>query len=107
MGKGTSGQSGRVGRGTLQKMRSNVGSLRSAGLLNEDSRYDDLTGEPKRNRRVGFCTSRRCHGQKFTSATPKFNAVDNECPDCGYAIFWKMITVENYENLKGRQQWTK
>jgi hypothetical protein len=88
--------------GTLSKM-SQINNLRSAGLLNEASDYDDLTSETKKSYRVGFCTSLTCHGNRVTGGTPKFLAIGNECPDCGHSLKWKMLTFDQYETLKARK----
>lgn len=84
-------------------MNGHYDNLRNAGLLNEGVSYDDLTGDKKKSYRVGFCTSLKCHGNRYTGGTPKFLADKNECPDCGHSLKWKMLNFDQYETLKGRK----
>ena len=78
--------------------------LRSAGLLNEEWSYLDIVAEQKSNINLAFCSSRRCHGDRMTGGTPKFDIPKDaiDCPDCRHALQWKFVTYQQFENLRVR-----
>lgn len=71
--------------------------LRKAGLLNEETGdLRDLMTGFNPTRMDAYCSSRRCAGD-YPSKKGRLNknAVypQENCPDCGFALFWKHARI--------------